>query len=304
MVQRAIRRDPDTRRRGTVTTRPGGLSAPLSPPVGYYDPSIDAQVGAAGRGLLDLQQDIGTQNVRDTVDYGVQRDAIGRSFDRGVEDLGTQRAGVQRGYDRGVQDENLGYGRGLTDLQTSRSRGDEDYQRSVQMLTRQYGQLAGAQRQAQSRAGVVRGGAMLQAAAKRTENQAIDRQPLDTNYQRFTSDNTLAQGRLGEDHTRILGRLGEDRDTAFAGLDTAGRRLGEDRDLGLGALALEMAPPDASNPFGGRRFQDRTTQVTRAGRENTQFGLDAETQRQYQAAGMNWVPPTTSKPKRRPRLYG
>jgi hypothetical protein len=255
------------------------------PPAGSYDPAIDAQVSAAGRGLQDLTQDIGTQNLRDTVDYGLGRDSIQRQYDRGNQDLGAQRSQYETGYGRSVADENLGYGRTSTDLQTAASRGGEDYNRNVQMLTRQYSQIGDSQRQQQSRAGVLRGGAMLQAAAKRTANQATDRQPLDTSYGRFTADNQQAQTRLGADHTTTLGQL-----------DLQGRRMGEDRDLAFGQLALTSAPPDASNPFGGRAFQDRTTQLTRAQREGSEFGLDAAGQRAYQAAGAGWVPPGRGEP--------
>jgi hypothetical protein len=265
------------------------------PPAGSYDPAIDAQVSAAGRGLQDLTQDIGTQNLRDTVDYGLGRDSIQRQYDRGNQDLGAQRSQYETGYGRSVADENLGYGRTSTDLQTAASRGGEDYNRNVQMLTRQYSQLGDSQRQQQSRAGVLRGGAMLQAAAKRTANQAIDRQPLDTSYGR-TATTSRTQTRLGADHTTTLGRLGEDRTTALGQLDTAGQADGRGHRPGVRAAGADVAPPDASNPFGGRSFQDRTTQLTRAQRENTAFGLDAAGQRAYQAAGAGWVPPGRGEP--------
>lgn len=262
-----------------------------APPPGYYDPSLDAQQGAANRGLLDTTQDVGAANLRDTVDYGLGRDAIGRGFTRGTEDLGTQRDAVTRGYDRNVSDLNQGADRGLADLRTSAARGTEDHQSAIAGLLRRYGQLADSQRQQQGRAGVVRGGAMLQAAAKRQANQALDQQPLDQSFQRFTADNQQAQGRVGEDRTLGLGRLGEDKLTQLGALDTAGHRLGEDTTLAYGDLALKLAPPDANNPVGGRSFQNRTTQLTRAQRENFNFGLDVGAQKYYQAAGTGWTPP-------------
>jgi hypothetical protein len=107
---------------------------------------------------------------------------------------------------------------------------------------------------------------------------------MDTQHAQFAADNALAQTRLGEDfHSR------------GGALDTAQTRLGEDTNLRLGDLALKLAPPDENNPFGGRAFQDRTTQLTRARRENTQFGIDTEGQRDYQAAGAGWTPPEMPK---------
>lgn len=240
------------------------------PPAGYFDPSLDAQRLAAGRGFFDLGQDIETQNTRDRVDYGLGLDAIKRGQTRGTEDLASERAGVDRGY-----------GRNIADLDQSGQRGQQDYDFGVAALTRRYGQLGDTQRQQQAKAGVMRGGAMLQAAAKRTANQALDRQPMDTSFQRFQQDQ-------GTQRTR----LGEDRDVAYGQLDTAGRRLTEDSDLSRAQLALNLAPPDANNPFGGRAWQDRTTEFTRAGRENTQFGLDTDAAKAYQAAGAGWSPPS------------
>jgi hypothetical protein len=68
------------------------------------------------------------------------------------------------------------------------------------MLTRQYGQLGRNQLQGANQAGVIRGGALLQSAAKRAENQAIDRQPLDTNFQRFLADNAQQAQRTQQDY--------------------------------------------------------------------------------------------------------
>lgn len=216
-----------------TTFKPWTPYVPPPPPAGSYDPALDAQGYAAQRGLLDLEQDIRTANTRGTVDYGLSRDDITRQRDRG-----------------------------FFDLDTARSRGDEDYRRNIEMLQRSYQQLGNRQSQQMRTQGVARGGAALQAASKRQANQAIDRQPIDTNYQRFSADNRLAR-----------------------------TRLGEDSDLAFGRLALMSAPPDASNPFGGREFQDRTTQLTRAQREGSAFGLDLNAQRYYQAAGAGWMPP-------------
>jgi hypothetical protein len=269
------------------------------PPVGTYDPALDAQAAAAQRGYGDLQADYETGNLRDTVDYGLGRDAIGRDYGRNSADLGTQlqRAlgGLGTDYRYGSEDLAQALARGTQDLGTARTQGQEDYGSSVAMLQRQYRQLGSAQQQQQNAAGVLRGGAALQAAVKRAENESLERQPIDTSFNRFLSDNTLQQGRLGEDVGRGQTRLTEGFNTQTGQLNedyaTQTGRLGEDRDLALASLALGLAPPDASNPLGGRSFQDRTTALTRAGRENTEFGQDVNAQRFYQATQGGWNPP-------------
>jgi hypothetical protein len=59
----------------------------------------------------------------------------------------------------------------------------------------------------------------------------------------------------------------------------------------LGQLALDYSPPDANNPLGGRRFQDRTTQLTQAQREQAFFGQDVNAMKAFQASGSGWDPP-------------
>lgn len=225
------------------------------PPAGSYDPSLDSQLAAARRGLADLQGQIGTQGARDTTDYASQVSRLQQQQGFNSEDLQRQ------------------LGRGQADLGLARTRGTEDYDRNVQMLTRQYEQLGRRQLQGANQAGVLRGGALLQAAAKRGQNQAIDRQPMDTNYQRFLADNTLSGQRLQEDY------------------NTQSARNATNSDYQMGQLALDLSPPDENNPLGGRRYQDRTTQLTQAQREQAFFGQDVQNQKIFQASGSGWDPP-------------
>jgi hypothetical protein len=211
---------------------------PALPPEGSYDPSIDGSVGAANRGYGDLQDQSATGDTRDTTDYLTGRAAIDQ-----------------------------GQARGLADILSARSRGGEDYTRQLGALDRSYGQLANRQRQSQQQAGVALGGASLQAAARRAANQAYDRAPLDTNFQRFTADSATSEQRLGENTTNQLG-----------------------------ALNLDLAPPSADNPLGGRRFQDRKSALTIAGRENAQYGIDAGKSRFFQAAGAGYTIPGRGDP--------
>lgn len=257
--------------------RPFTPYQPPPPPAGSYDPALDAQRGQVGRGLFDLSQDIGTQNVRDTTDYGLQREQLQRQQGYGQQDLTT-------GRDRSLNALMTQLHEGTADIGTRRGQLTEDHARSLEMLARGYQQLGGRQRQQANAAGVLNGGALLQAAAKRKANEAIDRRPIDTGFQRATGELDTAQARLQSGTDSRAREVWDD-------FNTGSQRLGEGTDYGLGQLALSLAPPDANNPLGGRSFQDRTNTLTRAQRDAAAFGLDLEGQRAYQAAGSGWAPP-------------
>lgn len=215
-------------------------------PTGSYDPGLDAQAGAANRGYFYGTQDYETGQGRRNVDYGLQSG-------RATEDYNTARQGLM-----------FGLGRTQTDLGTQRQRGGEDYMRNVQMLTRNYQRLGTSQLQQQNATGALHSGAVAQAQAKRTANEAFDRAPIDTSFNRFLADNTQAGQRAVQD--------------AFiqsAGLNTQyGRQQGD--------LALQYT----------RGSQDASTQQGRAGYENTQYGLDVEKVKQAQAAQAGYVAPS------------
>jgi hypothetical protein len=200
------------------------------PPAGSYDPALDAQRAAANRGILDTRQDT---------------------------ELGLSRAGQD--YGLGVEDLNRTQTRGTEELDRTQSRGNQDYGRDTQALQRSFNILAGTQAQRRQQMGVSTGGAVLQAAAKRRVNQAIQQQGLD-----------LAHTRLGEDVTR------------------ARTRLGEDTGIGVGRLGLGY----------NRQVTDFTTGLSRANRENTAFGLDVDAQRYFQAAQSGWEPPRRPRARR------
>lgn len=171
--------------------------------------------------------------------------------------LGLTRAGQD--YTFGQEDINRTQARGTEDLNRTQSRGDEDFTRNTQALQRSYNILAGQQQEGRNAALLGGGGgAALQAAQKRQANQAIE------------------QGGLNLAHTR----LGED-------VATSRTRLGEDTQTGLGRLGVGF----------NRQVTDYGTGEIRAQREDTQFGLDTNSQRYFQAAQYGWQPP--KKPKRR-----
>lgn len=243
------------------------MGVATSPPPGTYDPAIDAQVGQAGRGLGDLLSDY----VRD---YGEPGTALGG---RSGEDYGLGKANVQRGLDQGLEDITRMSGRSLADLLQARTRGGEDYAQNIAGLQRGFAQLGAAQGQTARAAGVQRGGALAQALAKRTENEAIARAPIDTGFARFNADSGTAESRLSEDTIRSTSRLREGAATDFGALDR-------------GLL---------------RGTEDAATQLARARRENTQFGLDANAARFYQAnIPLPGPKPVAAKPAPKKRKSG
>lgn len=262
------------------------LGVPTSPPPGTYDPAIDAQVGQAGRGLSDLLSDYirdygepGTAlGGRAGQDYGIGREGVERNLGWGLED-------VNRGADRSLADLQRGSGRTLADLLRDRGRAGEDYGENIAGLQRGFAQLGAAQAQAARAAGVQGGGALAQALAKRQANEAIARKPIDTGYQRFGADSAQAEGRVREDTA-----LGES-------------RIGEDRTRATGRLQAGASADFAALDRGLLRgTEDAATQLARARRENTQFGLDANAARFYQANIPLPGPPkaaAVAKPKRR-----
>lgn len=205
---------------------------PTSPPVGTFDPALDQQYRASQRGFNDLfaqinqdpnAGDLGVQPMRAQDDYQLQ---LGR--------LGEQ------------------YGNTSADIATSRAREGENYGQAIGTLDRNYAQLANRQAQAANQAGVVSGGALAQALAKRRANRVIEQQPIDTQHQRTLAD-------LGTQQQRLDAGYGEQR----------------------GDLGLTLQ----------RQDEDWTTQLANARRELTQFGLDTNESKFAQAAQAGFVPP-------------
>lgn len=205
-----------------------------------------------------------------TGSYDPALDATLGQATRGLGDLqaDTETANTRDTVDYGTQQDaiNRGYNRTAGDLKTALSRDTLAHDTAVANLTRQYGFLGRSQNEAARHQGVLSGGLLMLSAAKRAANETHDRQPIDTTFSQQKQD-----------------------------ISTARTRAGEDRDLNLGALALDLAPPSADNPLGGRRFQDRTTALTRAQRENVFFGGDVNAEKLYQATGAGYVPPPGPK---------
>jgi hypothetical protein len=224
------------------------FKAPVNPPPGTYDPAIDAQVRAAQRGYGDLGQDY----------------TVGKT--RAQDDYLTATQNDQTDYQNALGDLTQTHDRSLSDLLLGRTRGTEDYNASVANLDRSYLRLGDQQTQAANAAGVIGGGALAQALQKRTANEAIDRAPIDTNYNRFLGDSQTQEGRINQDFT------------------TGSSRLQDELNRQLGALSLNL-----DRTYGDQG--DQTVALARAGRENTAFGIDATASRWGQAAGTGYTAP-------------
>lgn len=233
-------------------TKRAKAGAVVAAPPGSYDPNLDAELGKSNRGLEDLLADIGggvngdplgTQRIRSQNDLATALGELNQQRDRTTQDYGTATGNVETGYQRN-----------LSDLLKSRTQGTEDYGTNVAGLQRNFMQLGDAQGEAQRKAGAMAGsGAALQSARKRTANEAIQRAPIDTAYQRFMADSATGEGRLGQDRQSVLDQLKLSYDRGGEDLTATGLKLGQ------GA---------------SRQDQDWATQLERAKREAEQFGTD------------------------------
>ena len=145
----------------------------------------------------------------------IARRALNRGYGDTIEDFGIGRERGSFDFARGQQDLRRQEGEGLADIGTSRTRGTEDYGQAIAGLQRRYGQLGQQQNEQAGTQGVRRGGTLHSSLKKRTENQALDRQPIDTGQQRFLQDLGTQQTRLQEATQRGVGDLGLDYERQF-----------------------------------------------------------------------------------------
>lgn len=212
------------------------------PPPGSYDPGLDAQQRAAQRGYGQTLEDLVTQGSRATTDWTLSQEDVQRQ----LGDVERQRGDVERGY-----------GESLSDLLKSRTQGQQDYQTNLQTLARNYQRLGNTQAQRGRQAGLYGQGFAAQAARKRTANEALERQPIDTAFNRFLEGSQLSEQRLGEARQRSLEDVG---------------RSAESVQRGEGQLNLGYQ----------RGQQDIATQGQRAGTELEAYMRDIAEARQAQ----------------------
>jgi hypothetical protein len=180
------------------------------------------------------------------------------------------------------------YGYNAQDLGTQQQRLQQDYQSQVQALGRQYAQLGTAQRQSAQQAGVANGGYFAGANRVRTANQAIDRQPLDTSYQRGLQDIQTQRERQQTGLQQALAGIDLGRSQTFQDYGIQSGRAADQQQLGLGNLSLGYE----------RGNEDLATQLARAARENAYYGQDARAAAYQQAAAYGYVPPMNYRRRR------
>lgn len=187
---------------------PGGWTPP---PTGSYNPTRDVEVEEGGRGLGQLEGELGTAKTRDTADYFTQ----------------------------------------LGELGSQEGKENADYGTAKEALGRAFAQLGGKQTEQANSYGVLGGGALLQAAAKRASNQGLQQATADTAHGRNVEAINLARAKL----------------------------------------AREGAPPDAANPLGGREFQDIGTKLTNAQSNQAFFAESQHRLAGQEAAERGYTPP-------------
>lgn len=239
---------------GGFTPNVGGFAPftpPERPPPGTYDPALDAQQAAAGRGLQDTQQDYDVGKTRAQDDFTIGKGELDRSLQQQLQDLLTGRTRSHADYLRA---------KGYTAA---------DYGTDTQARVRNYGILGESQVGGATAAGVSAGGALQQALQKRLANQGLEQGAADTAFQRWNQNADQSDQRQQEDYDLQAGVNG---------------RLQQGHDAAVGQLSTGL-----DRAFGTQG--DQTIALARAGRENTQLGTDIAAQRWYQSTQAGYDPP-------------
>lgn len=147
-------------------------------PAGSYNPTLDAELSASQRGVQDTENEVATDEARDTTDYGTGVEGINREAQQGLESIATQRQQEQ-----------------------------QNYQQALQRLGESYKRLGVTQGEQQNQAGVLEGGAVLQAAAKRASNENKERQPLAQSDERTLAALGTKQQELEQNKALKLAQL-------------------------------------------------------------------------------------------------
>lgn len=306
-----------------------------SPPAGTYDPSIDQQVDAAGRGLGYAEQDYGVNVGRTREDFKNAYSDTARGFDRSKEDIGfaaddawtryqRETGDLQRTGQRNISDLDRTLGRGEQDYSQARTYAGQDKDRALAQIARNYAILGNQQAQGARAAGVAQGGALQQALEKRRANESLDQQPVNQAYDRTVTGLDQNIGRLREDVGTGKTRSAEDYWRGMQGVQdwanqtgrdigTASERLGEDRSIQLGGSQWSIDPATGKpmkNKYGekiinaegrigqqaARGLADLGRGIGRARDETRELGLDANDMRWYQARSYgNLLPPPITR---------
>jgi hypothetical protein len=242
----------------------------VRPPAGTYDPALDAQMRAAERGFQDLRIDTEQGNERANTNYYQSLGDINQRDTEQSFDFQQQADATDRSFSRS-----------LSDLLRDRARGGEDYGEAIKGLQRNYQRLGNVQAEQATASGQTQGGALAAALRARTENEAIERKPIDTNFQRFTQDSATAEARNREDFA-----------LSNADINRRWQRASGD---------LQRARGDAAQSY-QYGVSDRAMQLARGSRELGFYGQDVNAQRLYQATSSGlYNPPAAPAKKKAPK---
>lgn len=161
-------------------------------PSGLFDPTREMNIANGATGAYDKEQDLAGPDG--------QKQVSEDNYTQALEAL--KREGVQ----------------GNEDIATQRGQDETAYNTSVQNLTKGFANLAARQGEQANQAGVLGGGALLQAAAKRAVNQGTQQAALDTAHaqteqalqtraQRLAEGQQLGEGKLTQGEGRELSNI-------------------------------------------------------------------------------------------------
>jgi hypothetical protein len=213
-IMRAMAAHPDrarcrARRSAVAPWKP--YVAPVRPPGGTYDPTLDANLRGAQRGYGDTKADASLAN------------------SRGLQDALIHIAAGRKARDEANSDDLTGFHRLQSDVGTARTHMWQDFATDKADRTRNYAQLGERQGEQASLQGVSQGGTLAASLAARAANQGREQQAADTSFTRGNEglDQQLQRG--GEDLFRTVGRRNTAQDVDEATTGTTLQRAVDDR---------------------------------------------------------------------------
>jgi hypothetical protein len=208
-IVRAMAANPPQGKRATPPWKP--YVAPVRPPGGTYDPTLDANLRGAQRGYGDTKADASLAN------------------SRGLQDALIHIAAGRKARDEANSDDLTGFHRLQSDVGTARTHMWQDFATDKADRTRNYTQLGERQGEQASLQGVSQGGTLAASLAARAANQGREQQAQDTSFTRGNEglDQQLQRG--GEDLFRTVGRRNTAQDVDEATTGTTLQRQVDDR---------------------------------------------------------------------------
>lgn len=239
------------RRPGVPSPKPIVVGGYTQPPALTYDPAIEAERRAAGRGLEDIE-----------VDLAAKEHFATRDLSQALRDIRTRTSRSRNDLNRSFARGQRRIGEQGDDVRLKANRANQDFDTQIATIGRQFAQLGQRQRESNNAAGVLGGGTEAAAQVARARNQGLAEAPIQT-----------ARERVGGDLATALRRLG-----------TAGDELLLDRDRELAELHSDR---DRERRLAGREFGREMFgmehELERARREKTFTDADSVLQEIYQA---------------------